>query len=257
MAGACKACAVTCGATDHTCAGTALQTALDGGGTVYVCPGVYTGNFTVGEDASVSIIGAGTSSDPATSTILKTPAGNPTNLVNLTVTKATSFSATRLRIEGNQEDTPANNSGVEIVDAKATFTNCDFSRFGPKYGTTGFQTQDSTVELIDCLLHNSANSNSGGVKVQGGLLTLNHTTIRDSFTTSQGGGIGLMAGTVTLTNGSLIRENGAGPQQGGGIYAEAGTTVNISADSSVVDNWDVNGQVSNCNGDGTFNGTCG
>lgn len=245
---------MTCDAADHKCAGTALQTAINGGGTVYVCPGEYTGRFTVGQDASVTIVGAGTGDNPATSTILKT-----TNYVNLEVTSATSCAVTRLRIEGNLGDSESPpSSGLRIVDSHATFTNCDFSRFGPKYNTHAFRTLGSTVELVNCLLHNSHNSVSGGVRVEGGSLTLNRTTIRNNSTVNFGGGIDVEeAGTVTLSNGSLITENRAGPEGGGGIYAAAGTTVNISSDSTVVANLDVNNEISNCQGAGTFNGTCG
>ena len=43
--GVCQPCTVTCTGTPVAC-GTALQTALNGGGTVYVCPGRYQGGFT-------------------------------------------------------------------------------------------------------------------------------------------------------------------------------------------------------------------
>ena len=46
--GVCQPCTVTCTGTPATC-GTALQTAMDGGGTIYVCPGRYQGGFTLSD----------------------------------------------------------------------------------------------------------------------------------------------------------------------------------------------------------------
>ena len=48
--------------------GTALQSALNSGGTIYVCPGRYVGNFTI--PTGVSVIGAGEGDDPDSNTIL-------------------------------------------------------------------------------------------------------------------------------------------------------------------------------------------
>lgn len=68
--GACVACDVTCTGTPAEC-GTALQVAINAPGpaaTVYVCPGVYHGGFSISN--SVTVIGAGQGDDVAANTIL-------------------------------------------------------------------------------------------------------------------------------------------------------------------------------------------
>ncbi len=246
-AGSCTACTVTCDAADHTCSGTALQTALGNGGTVVVCPGLYTGLVSVAGVATVTMVGAGDGDDPATNTLLR----------DFQVSNVTTFAMSHVRVYGYAAGACAGHNGIYIKATGATLTDCAFVDIGPKTCTSSNGLDTSTVEMVDCLVTGGYRYDSGGLSVWGGALTLRGSTISDNFTPSDGGGINAQSGAVVkVLDGTVITGNTGG--DGGGIYAAAGVTVTISADSSVTGNKKyATGVPSNCAGGGTFNGTCG
>jgi len=88
-------------------------------------------------------------------------------------------------------------------------------------------------------------------------LTVRGSAIRQNYTLADGGGLHVRNDAVVkLLDGTTVTNNKA-DQLGGGIYATSGGTVTISSDSSVTGNTNVKDAPSNCEGDGTFNGTCG
>jgi hypothetical protein len=67
--GVCQLCNVTCPSGNPVICGALLQSVLNLGETLYVCPGVYRANFTA--EADLTMIGAGENDDPASNTILE------------------------------------------------------------------------------------------------------------------------------------------------------------------------------------------
>ena len=281
--GSCLACDVTCGAADHTCDATALQTALAGGGTVVVCPGLYTGTVSVESIASVTMIGAGMGDDPAMNTVLR----------DLAVISVTTFAMSHARVHGFAAGDCEADNGIYIKDSGATLTDCAIANIGPKFCNTNNNFQGSTVEMVNCLVTGSYLYGAGGLFVSGGKLTVRGSALRNNFTLGRGGGLYVANGAVVkLLDGTTVTENRAddkgggiyvsagaevtlerstvtdnktrlGGDGGGGIYADTGVKVTISADSSVTGNilTDPNNpshtEPNNCAGPGTIEGTCG
>ena len=246
--GACTACTVTCEASDHICDGAALQTALAAGGTVVVCPGLYTGAISVANLTALTIIGAGDGDDPATNTTLR----------DLSVSSVTTFTMSHVRVRGFADqagcDAP---HGISISDSSATLTDCTIARIGPKFCNTRSSFVSSTVEMVRCLVTGSYRYGYGGLQVAGGKLTVRGSTFSQNYTLGDGGGLMVISGgVVKLLDGTTVADNRA-DGDGGGIYADAGVTVTISTDSSVTGNRDHRENPSNCEGGGTFDGTCG
>lgn len=248
LAGVCTACTVTCAAADHTCDTAALQTALNNGGTVVVCPGLYSGSIAVADLAALTIIGAGDEDDPATNTVLR----------SLSITGVTTFAMSQVRVRGFVNDASCPfPSGISISGSGATLTDCAIAAIGPKFCNTRSAFTSSTVEMVKCLVTGSYRYFYGGLLVDGGKLTLRGSTFRQNYTLDDGGGLRAINGAVVkLLDGTTVTDNRA-DGDGGGIYAVAGSTVTISNDSSVTGNKDSRDNPSNCEGGGTFDGTCG
>lgn len=194
--GACHTCDVAC--ESGPCSGTALQNKMSLGGTVYVCPGRYTGNFVLNPNAT--IVGAGQGDNEALNTILD---GQENGRV---VTAAgNTYALHQLRITGGKDQ---NGAGLECSLGNVSMIDCTITRNNltdPEFAVTG-----------------------GGISVHNAVLGLTRCTIShnrapgDAFQTGVGGGIYKTgkANSVTLTS-TLVTENAAG--SGGGIYGDFGT----------------------------------
>jgi hypothetical protein len=249
-----------------------LQAALAAGGTHYLCPGRYQGNFTA--SAAVTLIGAGEGADPASDTILDAngagqvlliPAGvGPVELRRLRVTGGnspgriifpdgggiahlgTTLRMTECTVAGNTvvgfgggglfNDTP---STLEMT--RCTVRDNLTTLSGAVGG--GIFTQ-GTMTLTDCLVEaNRSEDNGGGIVIFNGTTTLSGTTqVRDNradaFPASFGGGVLLNFGTLTIAETCRVTHNTAGDGFGGGIWNQAGTATlqGVSPSPIVVDN---------------------
>lgn len=201
--GVCQACTVTC--PGGVCDGALMQAALDGGGTVYACPGRYvhqaspTTSFLLG--ASVTLIGAGDGEDETGNTILD---ANGSGRV-LEVAQDITVALHGLRITAGSI---SGHGGGALNAGRLTLTNCTVAENAATSGAWG-----------------------GGIYNEAtGTLTLAETTVADNTAGAFGGGIlniGGASGTVEISN-STISGNSAG--DGGGIFNNPNGTVIFSGD---------------------------
>jgi hypothetical protein len=270
--GTCQTCTVTCNSADHTCSGTDLQSALDGGDTVYVCRGRYIGGFTL--DVDVTVIGAGDGDDERGATILDGHGAARVLFVDDDVTA----SLDRVRITGgmypqmgagvaNEGDLTMTNCTVTVntaiesqggglfnySNASLTMTDCTVSKntttgtIGSRHGAGVAGASSGTVTLTSCTISGNTSSAGGGGIQNDGTLELDNCTIDDNRAQGgDGGGIRNVGGTVTLTGGTV--EDNVASGVGGGIYTSSGT-VEITGTTFQ------NNDPDNCSGPVT--GTCG
>lgn len=259
----CQTCDITCTAADHTCSGADLQTALSAGGTVYVCPGIYTGGFTL--DADVTVIGAGEGEDELAATILD---GQGTSRV-LSVTGPVMASLERLRITGGAftglgagvnnggdltmtsctvtANTATNGRGGGFFNsANLTMTNCtvsDNTTVGPsgsRHGGGIANSSGGTVNLTGCTISGNISSAGGGGLMNEGSLQLSGCTLEGNRAEGgDGGGIRNTGGSLNLADG-IVKDNYASGN-GGGLFASFGSV-------TVVDTSFENNDPNNCAG---------
>lgn len=243
----CQTCTVTCNSADHTCSGTDVQAALDGGDTVYVCPGRYIGGFTL--DAHVTVIGAGQGGDERGDTILDGQAADRV----LSVANAVTATLNRVRITGgafpglgagiyNNGDltliactvtanTADEGQGGGLFNGGAgslTMTGCTVSNnttigtIGSRHGAGIAGSFGGTVTLTDCTIRGNISSAGGGGIQNDGTLELEDCILDDNRAEGgDGGGIRNIGGAVTLTGGSV--EDNFASGDGGGLYTSSGT----------------------------------
>jgi hypothetical protein len=234
--GVCQACDVTCAAADHVCDQSQLQPAVAAGGTVYVCPGRYTGNLTLSDD--VTIIGAGQGADAAANTILD--AQNNGRVVHNTDDVTATLH--QVWITGGRGPDARGGAGV-LNDGTLTLTSCTISHntFPPISGSGqrggGILTYaPGELTMIDCSVHNNTIDGNGGMGAGiylGGPTTLTNCTIGpdnrvlNGGTIGAGGGIRLTdanSGPLTLNNCTIT---GNSAVRGGGISNQkAQVTIN-------------------------------
>lgn len=221
--GACHTCDVAC--EGGTCSGTALQNKMSLGGTIYVCPGRYTGNFALNPNAT--IVGAGQGENEYFDTILDAQ-GNG----RVVTAAGNDYAIHQLRVTG----------GKDIEGA-------------------GVQCSIGSVSMFDCTITRN-NMTDPGLAVRGGGLSVHNADLAltrctvshnrapsDDVFTGVGGGVYKKgkAASVTLTN-TLVTENVAGA--GGGI----------GTDYSVIELYDTyiwNNTVGNCSGGTDVHGVGG
>ena len=237
--GVCQPCTVTCTGTPAEC-GAALQTAMQAGGTVYVCPGTYPGTLDQGFTltTSVSVIGAGEGDDPASNTILEANGGFQVLLIidfspgdDLVVLE-------RLRFIGG-----ASGRGIQHGGTTLRMTECTVS------GSTsvneaggGIVVRElSTAELTRCTIRDNhatdINGSGGGIWTRG-TTTLTDCLVEANTAQVAGGGLYIVEGTTTLTGSTQVRGNHAvvnTSSAGGGIYVSGGT-LEIAETCRVTDN---------------------
>ena len=206
---ACQTCTVTCPGGE--CSGTALQTKLSGGGAVYVCPGRYTGTFTLANN--LTIVGAGQGDDPRVDTILDADGG----LVTVHNDGGQTVTLRRMHITGAQGHL---GGGVENVGSGSSLTMIDCTVAGNTTDDSqaaGVYNENGVMVLTGCTLtDNHARGNSGrggGGWSTGGTVTMNDCSITANTADADGGGF-LNFGDATF-NSCTISHNTAGI--GGGI----------------------------------------
>jgi hypothetical protein len=227
--GTCQACDVIHTGNDVS-SGEALRQKmaipLDRDSYVYVCPGRYAGYFV---HAGGNVVGAGSGTDPATSTILKaggTPDGS-TNAV-LAVANGALGRINDLRIAGSST---ANLHGVYVpAGSTMTLENCAVT------GTRGFGAYGVMVNGTFNALETSISGNgplspsvSGGggmyVDTPSGVLLEDCRVVDNQAYTSDGGGITLYKGNMSIfsTEISGNKALGGAAYRGGGLYSNFGT----------------------------------
>jgi len=217
--GVCRSCTVTCTGTPAQC-GVTLRTAIQGGGTVYVCPGRYQGGFVLTD--AVTVIGAGDGTDAARNTILD---GNAAGRVLTINAGAGTVELERLQISGG------NSEGVSGIDHGGTtlrLRECTVS------GNTSVDSSGggilvetgSTLEMTRCTVRDNRATSQTGIGTGGGIYAAGPTTLTDclieaNHAANSGGGLFVIGGTTTLRGTTQVRANAA--PAGGGIAVAAGT----------------------------------
>jgi hypothetical protein len=158
MEGTCQPCTVTCEGTPAQC-GKDLTQALARGGAVYVCPGHYSGPFTM--DVAAQVYGAGSGTDAATSTIL----------------------------DGMKSDATVAVGGKAIVALTGLrITNGDSS--GKRDGGGGiYGAGGSEITVADCVIDSNTAKHGGGVYFRGKLEMTSTQVTNNTATAGVGGGI--------------------------------------------------------------------
>ena len=205
LEGSCQACDVSCpsGRSGHL--RDRLAGRHRGGGTHYVCPGIYRAPAVDGftpSAAGVSLVGAGEGSDPATATILD----------------ATGTGGRVLTI----------NAGVGLV----VLQRLRVTGATTSLGGAGIFHLGTTLRMTECTVagNTATNSVGGGLVVDASsTLEMTRCTVRDNHATgSDGNGGGIVTfGTTTLTD--CLIENNSADNVGGGIYVSSGTTTLVGS----------------------------
>lgn len=246
--GACQACDVICDAANHVCDGAALQTAIAAGGTVRVCAGRYTGLFSVGGSAEVTLFGAGMGGDPATATILDAQ-GAGSALYAQALSKVT---VTDVRLTGAAGPT---SKGLQAeTDTIIDLLRCAIVGNGTASSLAGGLVLPGVSTISDSLISENHANAGGAVQMPAGSQVLLRNTVVSDNSAGEGGAFNVnFGGVLTLEHGTLVTRNAATVVLlGGGIAAGNGTTITISADSHVIDN-----TPADCFIQGTLNGLCG
>ncbi|MFT4039881.1 MAG: right-handed parallel beta-helix repeat-containing protein [Thermomicrobiales bacterium] len=253
QAGVCAPCSVQCAGSAAAC-GTALQTALNGGGDVIVCPGRYGGQFTITQ--ATNVIGSGNGTDPATSTILDGQAGGtvvtvtaPTGDVAFTGLRVTNGSAGGVAATGGNgflfvvssvidSNTGAGGivSDLPVIMSESRITNNTNANAGGGLRLNCEPTRTNTVSGSTISGNTASSGNGGGIYVTDASLSVTATTISGN-TAPDGAGIyvGHEAGppdqpnSLTVNASSSVTGNNAtsGGATGVGVDSFA-TTNNIS-----------------------------
>jgi predicted outer membrane repeat protein len=215
--GVCQPCTVTCTGPSMQC-GTALQAALNGGGTLYVCPGRYVGNFTI--PTAVSVIGAGEGTDTVSDTILDVGGTGRGLVINPGVGLV---ELDRLRF--TDSNTATGGGGITHAGTTLRMTECTVSGNANtnvnSFGGGIFVGADSMLEMTRCTVrdnHAGGLVDHGGGIFTAGITTLTDCLVEDNSAIGQGGGISVFSGARAILAGSTqVRGNTAG-DRGGGIF---------------------------------------
>ncbi|MFT4036661.1 MAG: right-handed parallel beta-helix repeat-containing protein, partial [Thermomicrobiales bacterium] len=240
--GACTACTVKCTGTALGC-GSELTQALTGGGRIVLCPGTYS-TSAIGFDITkdTTLIGAGSGSDPASSTILD---GQDQRIVLLNTSKKT---LTMRGVRVTRGKYSAGGGGLFVgEDADIRVSDCAFvansgtgggaiSSFSKlRLTRTVFDRNTATTTdgggvlvfdagpsfITDCeFTGNSTVAYGGGLKVNDTNVTITGCTFRGN-TASRGGGLAVEDGTVNLDSATTITGNTASTY-GGGAWRTSG-----------------------------------
>jgi hypothetical protein len=208
-----------CASNDVAC-GADLSQKLLTGGTIYVCPGRYGGNFSITKPTT--LIGAGSGDDPATSTILD---GRLAGRVVDVPAAAGAVTLRSLRITRGAVDT-ATGGGIQSA-ADLQIDRCAVVGNRAKH-SAGILTSTSTGRLRlsnSTVSQNTADQTGGGVAIHSAQASfITDSVITDNNTLHLGGaGIDNISTTVTITR-SEITLNRA-DTNGGGIFNQTGTLI--------------------------------
>ena len=241
--GSCHACTVTCPA--GTCAGTQLQAALTAGGTIYVCPGRYTGNFNT--FANYALIGAGDGSNEASNTIL-----DALNSGRALTNGAKSGSLARVRLTG-AEVTSSFGGGIYHVPSNPsgtlTMTECTVAdNVNLNTGMGAGVYNQGTLNMTRCTVTENEGSNAGGGLHTISTLSMTNCQITNNRAGTDGGGIRISGGTAIL-DGCTVSGNTAGTTAGGVSKASAATLTLLNGTTISGNNPNnCGGSVSGCTG---------
>ncbi|MCA9877736.1 MAG: hypothetical protein KC442_08140 [Thermomicrobiales bacterium] len=245
--GACPtvACTVTCTGTPVAC-GAALQRALNDGGNIVACPGLYQGPFTLTKSATLT--GAGSGDNPASSTILD---GQDGDGATLQASGAIMFTLSGVRVTGGtqraglltleQVDARVNSctfsdnyTGIEAL-GKLQLANSTVSGNGAGFGGGLYLYGPGPYFVDNCVISENRASLLGGGVFIGALgsaadVTITGTRIQGN-TAGSGGGIHMSKGPVRLDSATTITNNTA-TGTGGGVNVAGGTFVQNGANIS-------------------------
>ncbi|MFT4040432.1 MAG: hypothetical protein QM692_19790 [Thermomicrobiales bacterium] len=233
--GACEACTVTCTGSPTAC-GAELAAALLIGGDIYVCPGLYEGNFSAGINGT-AVYGAGSGDDPATNTIVD--GANAARVFSVPQLTETTFSRLRI-INGNAGNFSA--GGAINVDTvlfgttarDLTVDRCVFA--GNKAGSGGAIATFSNLYLSNSqFTGNEATFNFGGVLNLSGqtfaeVSTITNCTFTDNSSASWGGVIYSANQTINVSASTFSQNTGL---DGGAIAFDGSSSANeLNLDSA-------------------------
>jgi hypothetical protein len=255
--GSCHACTVTCTGSDVSC-GLDLSVALEDGGEVYVCPGRYTGTFTIAKDGT-KLVGAGPEADPATNTILD-GRGNGTVVTCNDEDNHIAVSLAGVRITGGvAPDTQGGSGGgiaaiftdlqvdyFSIVDNRAQngagivanqrlrLSNGTIERnIATGAGGGIFLISQESSNIRNVYIANNEAANGGGVFHAGTTLTILGCETSENHAIDEGGGFYQQFGTLTFDEDSRVVENTAAIT-GGGIFVEDGSNGTVQPNGAEI-----------------------
>lgn len=218
VSGECKTCDVTCPV--GTCSGATLRDKIIDGGTIYVCPGRYTGTYRLRTAAAV-VIGAGQGDDTRSSTILDAQQADRV----VSATEGGTHELHNLRITGGNNalggGVRANNeTRLTMVDCTVTENNTSSPPIGVRGG--GIDSFNAITILTRCTISNNkalAGDGIGGGIFQGGeahhTLTMTDCRITQNSGVDAGGVCKLFEAVVDMTN--TFVWNNTDPQCSGSI----------------------------------------
>lgn len=220
--GACAPCAGAC--RGGTCAGSALQAALNAGGTVQACPGRYTGTFSLG--ANVTLQGAGEGADPVSNTIMDAQGAGRT----LDVPTGVTATVRDVRITGG--DTNGNSGGGVRVNGKLEMTRCTVHQNTSDGASGGGVANLGKLTMTDCTVSKNHGGTGGGI-LHGGAatspLTLTGCTVTENTSPNFGAGIHHASNQALILNSCTISANTSEDEGGGMVLPTANQTAQITA----------------------------
>jgi hypothetical protein len=239
--GTCQACTVTCVSGDPARCGEDLQKAMNGGGTVYVCPGRYQRTFTI--DTSLTLIGAGTGAKAAANTILDAQGAGGVVRINGGVGTVT---LEQLRITGGH--TAGDGGGIFHQGTALLMTDCTVTGNAADFSGGGIYNQ-GILELTRCTIsdNHAPTLYGGGIQV-GQIAVVTDCLIENNSAALDGGAFFITdshLARLTLKGSTVVRGNRA--DRGAGVSLEIGA-LHVEAPSRVT------GNTATTSGGGIFTG---
>lgn len=224
--GACTKCTVTCLGTPQGCGSLLIQALVDGG-TIVACPGRYSGLFVA--TSAITLIGAGSGDDPATSTILD---GGGTART-LQVVGAFKLSLTGVRVAGGS----ATSDGGGLLSPSSSDVRIDACAFVGNTTTTvggGIAASGKLSVNNSLFANNTAGSNSGAISLGiEGPYFITDCTLSGNTAAGNGGAIRFELDNLTMT-GSTVQGNTA--NRGGGIYIGSDGALKLDSATTITGN---------------------
>ncbi len=194
-----------------------FQQAIDvagAGDILQVCPGIFSGNFTVDKD--LDIIGSGSvlsiiESVGSNQAVLTVAGGADVTLEGLQLTGATHTGGGQI------------GGGLDATDA-GSIVGTDLWIIGNAAQAGGGAALDGTVTLIDSTIESNAADVGAGVDIRPGAdVTFTNVIVQGNTATDSGGGLRIDDATLVLDATSEVRDNAA--LVGGGILSVDATSI--------------------------------
>jgi predicted outer membrane repeat protein len=236
--GSCRDCDVICTSGDPVTCGNALQTKMNGGGTLYVCPGRYRPSDSLGRGflppaAGVTLIGAGEGPNPTSNTHLDAIGAGRVLTIN---TGVGLVELVRLRVTGGDTTILApgfisaagisHGGGSTSNGSTLRMTECTVAgnRCGGNADACGVRVgQNRRLEMLRCTISDNHHTQGGGGIFSFGFTTLTDCRVENNSATERGGGILVTGGTLDISETCRVTQNTAAPGTGGGIRNAGGT----------------------------------